>query len=107
MTRRLNGRMRPDVDFVAEQADRMTELLRQRAALPRDDLEYVVQAISRLKDERLRTCVAELIGWGDDERAELETFIAVAIEVMKKTSVSRLREAALVVELRHYTQGMQ
>jgi len=41
-----------------------------------------------------------LIGWGDDERAELETFCAIALEVMKQASPSKLREAALRVELR-------
>ncbi|NDD54220.1 hypothetical protein EBZ39_10155, partial [bacterium] len=55
----------------------------------------------RLKDARLKACVADLIGWGDEERAEIETFVAIAIEVMKRTNVSKLREAARVVELRH------
>ena len=101
-------RARPDADFVAHQADRMYELLRQRSALSRDDLEYVADAVSRLKDPRLKACVADLIGWGDEERAEIETFVAIAIEVMKKTNVSKLREAARVVELRHLVgQGVE
>ncbi len=94
-------RNRPDADFVAEQADRMTMLLQQRAAIPREDLEYLVERVAKLKDERLQSAVAGLIGWGDDERAEIETFVAIAIEVMKKTSVSKLREAAQTVELRY------
>lgn len=94
-------RVRPGADFVAEQADRMYELLRQRSAVSREDLEYVADAVSRLKDTRLKACVADLIGWGDEERAEIETFVAIAIEVMKRTNVSKLREAARVVELRH------
>lgn len=98
----MTRRIRPDATFVAEQADRMRKLLHQRATLPREDLEYVVETVAKLKDERLKACVAELIGWGDDERAELETFVAVAIEVMKKTNVSKLREAARTVELRYY-----
>lgn len=97
-------RIRPDADFVAQQAARMTELLRQRAALDRDDLEYLVERVAKLKDDRLQACIADLIGWGDDERAELETFVAIAIEVMKRTNVSRLREAARVVELRYYAR---
>jgi hypothetical protein len=92
--------MKPDAGFVAEQANRMKEIIQNRAALNRDDLEYVVERVAKLKDERLQQCVAELIGWGDDERAELETFIAVAIEVMKRTNVSKLRECARIVELR-------
>lgn len=98
----MSRRIRPDATFVAQQAERMRELLHQRATLPREDLEYVVETVAKLKDERLKACVAELIGWGDEERAELETFVAIAIEVMKKTNVSKLREAARTVELRYY-----
>jgi hypothetical protein len=92
--------MKPDAGFVAEQANRMKEIIQNRAALNRDDLEYVVERVAKMKDERLQQCVAELIGWGDDERAELETFIAIAIEVMKRTNISKLRECARIVELR-------
>lgn len=97
-------RFKPHQDFVAEQATRMHELLRQRAALPREELEYVVEQIARLKDERLKAGIADLIGWGDDDRAELETFIAIAIEVMKRTNISKLRECARIVELRYWVQ---
>jgi hypothetical protein len=83
--------MKPDKDFVAAQADRMREIVQQRQSLSRDDLEYVVEKVSTLRDQRLQQCVAELIGWGDDDRAELETFVAIAIEVMKRTRVSTLR----------------
>jgi hypothetical protein len=79
----------------------MIELLQQRNALSRSDLEYVVETIAKLKDDRLKSCVAELIGWGDDERAEVETFCAIAIEVMKRTNVSKLRDCARIVELRY------
>jgi hypothetical protein len=99
-------RPKPDADFVAEQADRMRELVQQRATLPREDLEYVVETVAKLKDKRLQACVAELIGWGDEERAEIETFVAIAIEVMKRTNVSKLREAARVVELRYLVKEL-
>jgi len=49
----------------------------------------------------MQAAIAGLIGWGDEERAEIETFVAIAIEVMKKTNVSKLREAAQTVELRY------
>lgn len=94
-------RFKPDADFVAVQSNRMHELLRQRASVSREDLEYVADAVARLKDARLKACVADLIGWGDEERAEIETFVAIAIEVMKRTNVSKLRECARIVELRH------
>jgi len=98
-------RMRPDQNFVAEQSDRMQQLLRERAALPREELEYLAGALAKLKDERLKSCVAELIGWGDEERAEIETFVAIAIEVMKRTNVSKLRECAQIVEIRHWVKN--
>ena len=100
-------RIRPDAGFVAEQAERMTQLLQQRAAIPREDLEYLVERAAKLKDERMQAAIAGLIGWGDEERAEVETFTAIAIEVMKRTNVSKLREAAMVVELRYLTKEMK
>lgn len=100
-------RSRPDANFVVQQAERMTELLQQRAAIPREDLEYLVEHVAKLKDERLQSAVAGLIGWGDDERAEIETFVAISIEIMKKTNVSKLREAAQTVELRYLTKEMK
>lgn len=84
-----------------EMAARMIELVQMRANIPREDLEYLVDRIDKLKDERLKSCVASLIGWGDDERAELETFIAVAIEVMRKTNPSKVRDATRLVEIRY------
>jgi hypothetical protein len=100
-------RVKPDATFVAQQANRMRELLHQRATLPREDLEYLAETVAKLKDERLKACVAELIGWGDEDRAEIETFVAIAIEIMKKTNVSKLREAAMTVELRYHMKGME
>ena len=100
-------RVKPDATFVAQQANRMLELLHQRATLPREDLEYLVETVAKLKDERLKACVAELIGWGDEDRAEIETFVAIAIEIMKKTNVSKLREAAMTVELRYHMKGLE
>lgn len=100
-------RIRPDGNFVAEQAARMTELLQQRSAIPREELEYLVERASKLKDERMQAAIAGLIGWGDEERAEIETFVAIAIEVMKRTNVSKLREAAQTVELRYLMKEMK
>lgn len=82
-------------------AARMKELVQLRGSLPREDLEYLVEQVSKLRDERLKSCIAELIGWGDDERAEIETFVAIAIEVMRKTNPSKLRDCARTVELRY------
>lgn len=99
--------MKPDKHFVEEQARRMTELLQMKAALPQEDLEYLVEKLDRMKDERLKACVAALIGWGDDERAEVETFVAIAIEVMRRTNVGKLRECARIVEMKFYLKEVE
>jgi hypothetical protein len=83
---------------------RCKEILQERSSLQRDDLEYIAEVSSKLKDERLKACIATLIGWGDDERAEMETFCAIALEVMGMSSPSKLREATLRVELRFYME---
>jgi hypothetical protein len=76
-------------------------LLQDRSNLTPEDLGYVASKVSVMKDVRLQQCVTELIGWGDDERAELETFCAIALELMKDATPSRVREAARRVELRY------
>jgi hypothetical protein len=82
--------------------NRSTAVMRGRGNLSREDLEYVAQAAEKLKDKRLQECIAELIGWGDNERSELETLLALGFEAMKLCSPSRLREAAMRVSLKYY-----
>ncbi len=82
--------------------NRSTAVMRGRGNLSREDLEYVAQAAEKLKDKHLQECIAELIGWGDDERSELETLLALGFEAMKLCSPSRLREAAMRVSLKYY-----
>lgn len=88
--------------LLAYYSNRSTAIMRGRGNLSREDLEYVVQAAEKLKDKRLQECIAELIGWGDDERSELETLLAIGFEAMKLCSPSRLREAAMRVSLKYY-----
>lgn len=76
------------------------EHLQGRGNLAREDLEYLAEKTAAMKDERLKECIAELLHWGDDERAEVETFCAIALEVMRNTPPSRLRSAAMTVELK-------
>jgi hypothetical protein len=102
----MTQRKRMPASLPAEMAGRMRELIQQRASLPREDLEYVVEAVAKLKDERLKGCIAELIGWGDEERAELETFVAVALEIMKTTNPSKLRSATQTVALRTFMKDL-
>ena len=87
--------------LIRHYAGRTTWLMQCRGNLERDDLEYLMVTASKLKDERLKACIAELVGWGDEERAELETLIAIGFEAMKLCSPSRLREAAMRVELKY------
>jgi len=102
----VTQRPKLEKDFVRLQADRMTYLLRQRASVPREDLEYLVERVSKLKDTRMQMVIAELIGWSDDDRAELETFVAISVELMKTTSVSKLRSATRTVELRYLVKNI-
>lgn len=102
----MTQRERMPASLPGEMAERMRELIQQRASLPREDLEYVVEAVAKLKDERLKACIAELIGWGDEERAELETFVAVALEIMKTTNPSKLRSATRTVALRTFMKDL-
>ncbi len=88
-------------ELAAFWTQRCRELLQERNNLSREDLEYVAESIVKLKDERLKACVATLIGWGDEDRAELETFCAVALEVIKRSPPSRLREAVRIIEIRY------
>lgn len=88
--------------LLAYYANRSTAITRGRGNLSREDLEYVAQAAEKLKDKRLQECIAELIGWGDEERSELETLLAIGFEAMKLCSPSRLREAAMRVSLKYY-----
>ena len=92
--------------LIVDSAAMLKRNLQQRNNLSQDDLEYVVQAIDKLRDERLKECVATLIGWGDDERAEVETFCAIVLEVMKQTTPSKLREAARIVHIRSLTREL-
>jgi hypothetical protein len=88
--------------LLAHYSNRSTVIMHSRGNLPREDLEYVVQAVAKLKDVRLQEGIAELIGWGDEERSELETLLAIGFEAMKLCSPSRLREAATRVSLKYY-----
>lgn len=80
--------------------------LQERANLSREELEYTVEKVALLKDSRLQQNIATLIGWGDEERAEVETFCAVALEVFRRSPPSRLREAAQLVEIRSLMDGV-
>jgi hypothetical protein len=85
----------------------LKEALQGRGNLSREDLEYLVEKTATLKDDRLKQCVAELIGWGDDQRAHLETMVAIGIELMKIASPQKVVEAAKRVELRYHMKVLK
>lgn len=92
------------VDFWTTRA---RELLQERNNLSREDLEYVVEKTASLKDKRLQECIATLIGWGDEDRAELETFVAISLEVLAHSRPSVVREAARRVEIKSLTKHLR
>lgn len=100
--KKLRGRSTKEtVAYLMEElAPRLKQHLQERNNLSREDLEYLVEKVATLKDERLQSCIATLIGWGDEERAELETFMAVSLQVLRKTRPSVVEDACRVVEIR-------
>jgi hypothetical protein len=84
---------------------RCKEIVQDRNNLTQDELEHVVSSIAKLKDEKLKNAVTSLIGWGDKERADLETFISISLELFRLSSPSRVREAARIVEIRARIDG--
>lgn len=93
--------------LVEKMSARMGEILQQRSNIPHEELEYVVEKTHKMHDERLKSAITGLIGWGDDERAELETFVAIGLELMKKVSPSRLQEATRIVEIRYHVKILE
>lgn len=112
MSRKNKGKKQPGAleyydTLIKHYVERCTALVHCKGNLSREDLEYVMLTASRLKDDRLKQCIAELVGWGDEERAELETMLALGYEAMKLCSPSRLREAALRVELKYHMKEVR
>jgi hypothetical protein len=97
---------KPFADFLVDHyGPIIREHLQGRANLSQEELEYTVQKVAAMKDQRLAQNIATLIGWGDEERADLETFCAIALELLRHSPPSRIREAARAVEIRALSQG--
>jgi hypothetical protein len=86
--------------FIAFWSNRMYEVLRYKGDLTEDEKTYLMSKLENMKDEQLKSIITGLIGWGDEERGEIETFVAISIEVLKLSTPSKIREAARIVELR-------
>lgn len=96
----LRERLSDKKEFAQMMGSRMTELLHGRGNLNQDDLEYVVNRLEKMKDTRLKECIGSLIGWGDEERAEIETTFAVLLEIAKNSNPSKIHNAVKMVEIR-------
>lgn len=84
----------------------LKEALQGRGNLSEDDLGYLVSKVATLKDERLKQCIAELIGWGDEQRSRLETSSAILLEVAKGAGPTAFRKAAMKVEMRYHLRSI-
>lgn len=86
--------------FIEFWTGRSKEILHYKGDLTDDEKAHLYDVLPKLKDEKLKNIITGLIGWGDDERAELETFCAIALEVMKRAGPKIVSEAAMIVDLR-------
>jgi hypothetical protein len=94
-------------EFIQGWTNRVRELLQERNNLNDDALGYLIEKAAAMRDERLKSCIAALIGWGDEERAEIETFCAICLEVLKDVRPSKLQEAARIVEMKALFRSTQ
>ncbi len=87
--------------------DRLAEIVQMRANLPREELEYLVSRVEKIRDARLQSAIYNLIGWSDEDRAELETFLAIALETMALAKPSLIRQASQNVEIKFHIKRLQ
>lgn len=93
-------------EFVVNWANTILGIIRSRNTLNREELEDCVQRVAKLRDPVLQQYVATLIGWGDQERAELIHFSMVALELMKRTRPSVVIDVHKMVEMRHRMRNL-
>lgn len=79
---------------------RCKELLVSKGDLSHNEKTYLFDKLEYMKDEKLKGIIIDLIGWGDDERAELETMFSVLLEVMRRATPEMIQSAAQMVEFR-------
>jgi hypothetical protein len=89
-------RERPTADMaklVAIWRKKISELLLVRATVSPADLEYAALAVEKLRDERLKGIIADLIGWEDRDRGEMCFIFAILLRVVEQANPSKVREA--------------
>lgn len=101
----MTRRERPDLSFVEALETRMSTIMQLKQHLSAEDIVYVQDRLAKLKDDRLKQLFQIAIGWSEDDRMELEYFIALSLHVLNKTNPSKIREAARVISLRMYIHG--
>lgn len=62
----------------------------------------------KYQQDKINECAEMLLrDLPQDASPELQTFCAIAIELMKSATPSRLRDAARLVEMRHITKELR
>lgn len=78
---------------------RLTELLMVRACVSDDDLVYLIDKTNKLNDEKLKDIIGNLIGWGSDEREEIQSICAIMLRVVEKSTAAKVRECWLIQQI--------
>jgi hypothetical protein len=86
---------------------RAPQMLNQKVRPPREDLEYVAQQLEKMKDERFKGIIANMLAWDDDDRAELETLVYGCLQLLKSSPPAAIRDAFRILEMRYLTQSSQ
>lgn len=86
---------------------RAPQMLNQKVRPPREDLEYVAHQLEKMKDERFKGIIADMLAWDDEDRAELETLVYGSLELLKSSPPAAIREAFRILEMRYLTQSSQ
>lgn len=91
--------------FVRSWTARCHQLLGERNNLTPEEIQDLAVRLDKLRDDKLKTYVATLLGWGDTERIELMHFCTVALQLMEDVRPSVLRAAVSKVETRHLVRA--
>jgi hypothetical protein len=63
--------------------------------------EYLFKQLATMKDAKLHDIIMDLFGWGEEDEVMLQTFMALSLEVMKRSTPSKFKEAQRIIEIRH------
>ena len=64
--------------------------------------------VTKYQQEKINECAEMLLrDLPQDASPELQTFCAIAVELMRSASPSKLRDAARLVEMRHMTKELR